>query len=204
MPTPFSRWIIYIAVAAAQFPGIPQIPGGKEMFLGPSSMAHADGFINRMGRWAGYGWSSGYHACQDDGFRVRDGLPPVSNTAEARQRLGNYSFELAAPAHLVSRQSTYSTLPTGHHGMVETVYESIPLDESWQSGATILTSPPLSKPNQTVPRVKSPREPISPSDMETLPKPEGLKQPVNNYKKTDSARSNTAPPMPTRLPSTVR
>jgi len=220
MRIPFSRIIIYIAVAAAQFPAMLDVPGSKESFLCSSSAAHADGIVNRMARWTGYGWSSGYHACQNDGFQVRDGLPPVSNSAEARQRIGGYSFELAAPAHLVSRQSTYRNPPTRPSETVDVIFDSSSLDQSWQNGGSILSgsqlseplsplqpyqsvNPPPSSPVPTSPRVNAQGEPVSPSDIENLPKPKGQSQPDSSTK-TDSARSFAPSHRPTRLPATVR
>jgi hypothetical protein len=34
--------------------------------------------IERLGRWSGYGWGDGYHACESSGLRVAADLPPRS------------------------------------------------------------------------------------------------------------------------------
>lgn len=45
-----------------------------------ASVTSADQYrpVERLGRWSGYGWGDGYHACESSGFRLVADLPPRS------------------------------------------------------------------------------------------------------------------------------
>lgn len=149
------------------------------------SKASADGTFNRLMRWTGYGWSCGYHACNNNGWGLHDGLPPVGNTAHQNNPAGPGRFELVDPVYPVMHSSRHGShghyhTPVMHHNYMETV----PMGEVGQS----LVVPQAILPSETFQPYRSaipPRAPskpaaksedskaASPSDLEVLPSPKG-------------------------------
>jgi hypothetical protein len=160
-----------------------------------ASKASADGTINRLMRWTGYGWSCGYHACNNHGWGLRDGLPPVGNTAAQRNQAGYGTFELIDPAHPIMHSGLHEA--RGHHytttmhpnrveglPIVSAPIGAVPMSDVGQS----LVAPQPQQQFETIQPYRSAiptkaiekkesqledSEDASPSDLELLPSPKG-------------------------------
>ncbi len=158
-----------------------------------ASKASADGTFNRLMRWTGYGWSSGYHACNSSDCGIRDALPPVGNTAHQKTPRGSGKFELADPVRPAVHIGGHANhgpyhMPGVHYSHVETFPTSpmpivgVPMTEIGPS----LVAPQAVTPGQmfqpyrsAVPRKSSGKPGVrsedsgaaSPSDLELLPSP---------------------------------
>lgn len=162
----------------------------------------ADGTVNRLLRWTGYGWSSGYHACNNNGWGLSDSLPPVGNTARRHPAAGTGKFELVEPANAVAHPAGY--VFQGHHQgtFVQQEYvdsahwPSAPLDNLGGS----LVVPQQTEPNGSFQPYRSaipPKSPAidseeegaaSPSDLEALPSPKGERDKLDDLLDDDSAQ----------------
>lgn len=170
-------------------------PSGSEEGALPwgTSVASADGTINRLFRWTGYGWSCGYHACNNNGWGLRDGLPPVGNTANRHPSAVPARFELVDPGHAAVYPAGH--VFTGHHHQSfvaqEYVNTTTPFTHGQfeHAGGSIVTPQPsnvepMLQPYRSAIPPKSPEKPrkpaidsedgtASPSDLEKLPLPKG-------------------------------
>jgi hypothetical protein len=160
-----------------------------------ATKASADGTFNRLMRWTGYGWSCGYHACNNQGWGLRDALPPVGNTAHQNTMQGPGKFELVDPARPVRHMGGHANyghhhMPVMHYNQIETLptnpmpVGSIPLGEIGPSLVVPEATPasPTFQPYRSAVPPKSPSKPAvksedsktaSPSDLELLPSPKG-------------------------------
>ncbi|TWU48829.1 hypothetical protein Poly51_47330 [Rubripirellula tenax] len=51
---------------------------GSQSLTNATAAADQPAPVERLGRWSGYGWSDGYHACAGSGVRLGADLPPKS------------------------------------------------------------------------------------------------------------------------------
>jgi hypothetical protein len=154
------------------------------------SIARADGTLNRLMRWTGYGWSSGYHACRNDQWSVQDALPPVGNTAGHGNHLRKSGFELVSPqtgvypvAHPSSHASVQSLAPVGVSPIFVPGYigGSLVHPQSQPPSEVIQPYRSAVPPKVQKEAVDSEeRNAVSPSDMEPLPLPKGRTKANNN------------------------
>jgi len=169
------------------------------------STASADGSINRLFRWTGYGWSCGYHACNNNGWGLRDGLPPVGNTARKHQSAGPAQFELVDPRHTVAHPVGYAVQGHHHGTFVQQEYietspmQSAPMDHVGESLVIPQQTQPgrSFQPYQSAIPPKSPKTPAidpvekeaaSPSDLEVLPSPKAEQDKLDELLEDDSAQ----------------
>lgn len=185
-------------------------PSGEIGSIFSVSKASADGTFNRMMRWTGYGWSCGYHACNNNGWGLRDGLPPVGNKAHQTVPASPGKFELAEPvAYQVLQSGGHPA--HGHHqthrthdNYAETVpMGSVPLNigpYGEVGGSLVVPQPHLPgamiQPYRSVIPPNSPSKPAkksedsktaSPSDLEVLPSPRGEADERDGLKLDDSS-----------------
>jgi len=168
------------------------------------SAAMADVTINRLLRWTGFGWSSGYHACNNNGWGLSDSLPPVGNTARRHPLAAAGKFELVDPAHAAAHPTGY--VFQGHHQGTFVQQEYVDA-APWPSASRgnlggSLVVPPQTQPDgsfqpyrSAIP-TKSPKTPAigskeaeaaSPSDLEALPSPKGERNKLDDLLEDDSA-----------------
>lgn len=165
-------------------------------------MAQADGTLNRLMRWTGYGWSSGYHTCRNERCGVQDALPPVGNAAGHGGHPKQSGFELVDPqwnAYQVSQPNNYAFAQP---------QLGTPAPSSTTPGYTgqSLVYPQLQSPAEAFPPYRSvvpqktqkdpiidqqERSPKSPSDMELLPLPKDRAK-ANNGKDEISFEHDSA------------
>jgi len=167
-----------------------------------TATAMADGKINRLFRWTGFGWSSGYHACNSNGWSWSDSLPPVGNTARMHSSAGAGKFELVDPVPAVVHPVGH-VVPGHHHG---TFVQQKPIDAAlWQSAPLgnlggSLVIPERNLPDGSFQPYRSaipPKAPAidseeagaaSPSDLESLPSPKGEQDKLDDLFEEDSAQ----------------
>ncbi len=73
--------------------------------------------LNRAGRWMGFGWSDGYHACQSSGHDRSRALPPESYAAYVAGHQPQVAGELLVP-HRCYDGAQYGNHPQDFHGGV--------------------------------------------------------------------------------------
>jgi hypothetical protein len=191
-----------------------------------ASTASADGTLNRLMRWSGYGWSCGYHACNNNGWGLRDGLPPVGNTASKKQPTTRNTFELVAPGQAASTDGSHwgGNVMYGHYHtpMMHQNYVGSVTTSSASSGEMggSLLAPQATEPGDSVQQYRSSvspsvprrsankskdREETSPSDLEILPSPKGDKDGLDKLMNEDDS-AHLLPPRnrSARIPAAIK
>lgn len=214
MPARFSRCVTVVIVMTLPL-ALPQLPShspGLSVLSMPPAMA--EGALNRIMRWTGYGWSCGYHACNDPGACLSDALPPVGNTAHRNDPTGRGRFELVEPTPLFAHPPRHSHSHAAgqvihHHHYVPSPLnlpgsvlmgpmEATPSSELGDSLMTPQPAPPAKtfQPYRSAVPPKRPLEPApvseddrlqSPSDVELLPVPNGNRDPLDDLMDDDDA-----------------